>query len=254
MPALCPSGHANEPQWHYCVECGVPLHGSGSEQPTGPSPPVAPVAPVAPETADPADRPGREYLFALVILLVALAVAGSTFAFVLGHRPSALVSRHAPRSPSHAAAQTGDPRPAAVAVNRLLVASEGNRSSVQQAVGQIASCTDVAGAVHVLQVAATNREQLISKLGGLDLSALPASMVDDLTSSWLISLDSDISYARWGQDEDRGGCTAGDYADSNYRAATNTDGQASTSKAAFLALWDPLAQSNGLPQWQSSQI
>ena len=257
MPAVvCPSGHANEPRWRYCIECGVPLQEAGALAPTG-SGSVWSERQRSTETSEAADGPGREYLVALVILLVALALAGATFAFVLRHRSSVQSSNHAVRSSSHqlgASGGAGDPRAAGIAVNRLLVASEGNRSSVQQAVGQIASCADVTGAVHSLQVAAADREQLISKLGGLDLSALPTSMVDDLTSSWLNSLDSDVSYSRWGLDEGRRGCITGDFSDSNYQAAVETDGQASTSKTAFLTLWDPLAQSNGLPEWQSSEI
>ncbi len=258
--SVCPSGHANESQWRYCIECGVPLDGAGTQDPAGTPSQGAPPPSQLLESSGPVDDTddhGREYLVALVILLVALAVAGATFAFVLRHHSSALASNGVSTPSSHRAGTTGgtgDPRQAAVAVDRLLVASEGNRSSVQQAVGQIASCADVTGAVHTLQAAAADREQLLTKLGGLDLSALPRSMVDDLTGSWLSSLDSDISYARWGQDENRSGCTAGDYADPNYRAAMSTDNQASASKGAFLALWDPLAQSNGLPQWQSSQI
>jgi len=264
MPlSVCPSGHANESQWRYCIECGVPLHGAGAQAPAGPAPqgsgPSAEPSAEPPASLDPLDQgepPRREYLIALVILLVALAVAGATFGFVLRHHASALASNQAPRTASHqtGGTSTGDPRSAAVAVDRLLVASEGSRSSVQQAVGQIASCADVTAAVQALQVAAADREQLLTKLGGLDLSALPRSMVDDLTGSWLSSLDSDISYARWGQDENQSGCTADDYSDSNYQAAIGTDSQASASKGAFLAVWDPLAQTNGLPQWQSSQI
>jgi hypothetical protein len=261
MPlSVCPSGHANESQWRYCIECGVPLHGAGTEAAASPasqeSRPATGGPPASSDPLDDVEPPGREYLIALVILLVALAVAVATFAFVLRHHDSALASNRATRTASHqnGGTSTGDPRSAAVAVDRLLVESEGNRSSVQQAVGQIASCADVTAAVQALQVAAADREQLLTKLGGLDLSALPRSMVDDLTGSWLSSLDSDISYARWGQDENQSGCTADDYSDPNYQAAIGTDSQASASKVAFLALWDPLAQTNGLPQWQSSQI
>jgi ferredoxin len=245
MPVLrCPSGHANEPHWHYCIECGACLDGP----PTGVDPP-GPPAP-APEVP----RPGREYVVALVILLVALAVAGATFAYVLGQRPSALTSSAVPRPGASARRSSADPRSAAVAVNRLLVESEASRSAVQQAVSQIASCSDVPGAVHSLQAAASDREQLFTALGGLHLSGLPASMVDDLTSAWLNSLDSDLSYATWGEDEEANGCTPDDLADPNYQAAVTTDGRASRSKVAFLALWNPLAQSDGLPQWQASQI
>lgn len=251
MPALeCRSGHLNDEEWRYCSECGALLHGEPEES----RPEPAPGRP----TAHPAtlfDRLEHEYVFALAIVFVALAIAATSFVVVLEHHSSGAAAKVASQGSTPVSGTAGgNVKAEALAVNQLLVAGKGDRSSVQAAVAAIASCADVPGAERSLLSAASGRERLVSELGQLDLSALPTSMVDDLISSWLNSIDSDMSYAEWGKDKQAAGCSPNDYADPNYQSAVITDGRASTSKGAFLALWDPLAQRDGLPAWQESQL
>jgi hypothetical protein len=56
------------------------------------------------------------------------------------------------------------------------------------------------------------------------------------------------------EDEISHGCSKNDRSDASYRAAMGPDGQATTDKKAFAALWKAIADEYGLPLYQYNQI
>jgi hypothetical protein len=137
----------------------------------------------------------------------------------------------------------------AQSLSSLLTQSQSDRSAIVGAVDAIASCGDVEGAETTLTQSASNRQSLLSQLQSLDLSALPSStpLTEDLIGAWNNSIQSDQSYAAWASDELDNGCSDNDTYDSNYQAAQGTDAASTQNKAAFAALWNPIASQYGLP-------
>jgi len=51
-----------------------------------------------------------------------------------------------------------------------------------------------------------------------------------------------------------GGCVPDDSGDANAQAAATADQQATAAKTQFVAVWNPIAATYGLPQWQASNL
>ena len=67
-------------------------------------------------------------------------------------------------------------------------------------------------------------------------------MISNLTSAWQASAQADSDLSKWADDE-AGGCKKGKTGtDANYRASLGPDATATSSKEAFVAEWNPLAQ------------
>ncbi|MGH3187068.1 MAG: protein kinase domain-containing protein [Streptosporangiaceae bacterium] len=147
-------------------------------------------------------------------------------------------------------------RQAAQALSALLAQSGTDRASITQAFSAVASCSPgLSQDETVFNDAASSRQELLAKLAALPgRSALPASMLQDLTMAWQVSGEADEDFARWTQDEISRGCSTNDQADANYSAAKVPDDQATTYKKAFVALWTPIANEYGLPVYQYNQI
>ncbi len=230
--------------------------------------------PPAAAPPDPPEGPGRPrrrgLLTAIVVLAVAVVgvvialvatapgtstpTAGSPSSGVAGRGPATTVP--ASTSTSTSTTLSAQALPQGQALTALLAQSSGSRSQVGTATAAIASCGDLAGAQSTLTAAQASRQALLGQLGQLDLSALPqsAALVDALTAAWQSSATSDGSYAQWAADEQAKPCVPNDAADPAYQGALAADGQASTAKARFASLWNPIATSLGLQQWQPGQL
>jgi hypothetical protein len=205
----------------------------------------------------------------IAIVVIAVAVVGVVIALVAtsssdNPAPAAAGAGPATSSPRTTAPATTSTSttlstqalPQGQALTALLSQSSGSRSQVQAATVAIASCGDLVGAQSTLSAAQASRQTLLSQLGQLDLSALPRSarLISSLTNAWQSSATSDGSYAQWASDEQSKGCVPNDTGDPGYQAALAADGQASTAKQQFTSLWNPIATSLGLQQWQPDQL
>ena len=125
-----------------------------------------------------------------------------------------------------------------------------------QAVSAVADCSPgLSQDETIFSNAASSRQALLGKLAALpDRSALPASMLQDLTTAWQASGQADQDFANWTQDEISHGCSTNYQSDASYQAATVPDDQATTDKKAFAALWTAIANEYGLPLYQYNQI
>jgi len=147
-------------------------------------------------------------------------------------------------------------RQAAQALAALLAQSGTDRAAVTQAVSAVANCSPgLSKDETIFSNAASSHQALLGKLAALpDRSALPASMLQDLTTAWQASGEADQDFARWTQDEISHGCSTNYQFDASYQATTVPDDQATKYKKAFAALWTAIANQYGLPLYQYNQI
>jgi hypothetical protein len=147
-------------------------------------------------------------------------------------------------------------RQAAQALAALLAQSGTDRAAVTQAVSAVADCSPgLSQDETIFSNAASSHQALLGKLAALpDRSALPASMLQDLTTAWQASGEADQDFAKWTQDEISHGCSTNYQSDASYQATTVPDDQATKYKKAFAALWTAIANQYGLPLYQYNQI
>jgi len=145
---------------------------------------------------------------------------------------------------------------AAQALAVLLAQSGTDRAAVTQAVSGVADCSPgLSRDETIFSDAASSRQALLGRLAALpDRSALPAAMLQDLTTAWQASGLADQDFARWAQDEISQGCSTNYQSDPGYQAVAVPDGQATTDKKAFAALWAAIADEYGLPSYRYNQI
>ena len=138
----------------------------------------------------------------------------------------------------------------------MLAQSGTDRAAVTQAFSAVADCSPgLSQDETIFSNAASSHQALLGKLAALPgRSALPASMLADLTTAWQASAEADQDFARWTQDEISHGCSTNDQSDASYQAAAVPDGQATQDKKAFAALWTAIADEYGLPLYQYNQI
>jgi serine/threonine-protein kinase len=170
---------------------------------------------------------------------------------------SAASSPALPAAPSPASSPAlATQRQAAQALAALLAQSGTDRATVTQAVGAVAGCSSgLSQDETIFSNAASSHQTLLGNLATLPgRSALPASMLQDLTTAWQASAEADQDFAKWTQDEISHGCSTNYQSDANYQATTVPDNQATKYKKAFAAQWTAIANEYGLPLYQYNQI
>jgi hypothetical protein len=147
-------------------------------------------------------------------------------------------------------------RQAAQALAVLLAQSGTDRAVVTQAVTAVQGCSAGLGQDETtFRTAASSRQALLGKLAALPgRSALPASMLQDLTTAWQASGEADQDFANWTRDEISHGCSTSYQSDASYQAAMVPDKQATADKKAFAALWAAIADEYGLPSYKYNQL
>ena len=149
-------------------------------------------------------------------------------------------------------------RQEASALDGLLDRSAVQRRKVAVATGRIDRCESLSSARQDLLDVAADRQNLVAELTAMDLSDLPGSetLSVDLEDAWGASADSDRTYASWAQQAQDAGCPPGGPAPrtSAHQAARSTDRLARESKEAFVARWNPIASTYGLPERTARKI
>jgi len=227
--------------------------------------------PPAPGNPQPAPAEKREawpivVIVALAVLVVGLggAIAAIALAGKSSSAPTTIpISTSVPTTtPSTTAVPTSTTNAAAAteaqAMSALLGNSAVDRSQIVSAVQQVTSCGDLSGAQSTLDQAASSRQSLLEQLAPLQVGGLSTGpqLVRELQAAWQASVSSDRDYAAYAGDElsSFNGCTPNDSGDPNAQAAATSDAQATAAKGQFVALWNPIAASFGLPQWQASSL
>lgn len=219
-----------------------------------------------------ATRPNRSRRLLLVLVAVVVLGAGTGVGLsLLGHHSGSsvgqvqnsvsAVSSSSAAAPSSPAASSGSAPPpqqqAADGVAALLAQSGADRTAITAAVAAVEDCSaDLSQDETTFENAASSRQALLGKLAAVpSRSALPASLLQDLTTAWQASAQADQDFADWTQDEISQGCSTTNYqSDANFAAAAGPDGQATTHKKAFAAAWTAIANEYNLPTYQWNQI
>jgi hypothetical protein len=205
-------------------------------------------------------RGGRRLVPAIIAGALAIAVVVGVVVVLQSLKggtssPPTTASSSTPKPAAHVSTQ--EQRQAAVQLAGLLSQSGSDRGAVIDAVVSVQECAKTLPAdEQTLTRAATNRDQLLSRLGNLTgRSALPAGMITDLTGAWQASAQADSDLAKWTADEISGGCHKKTVLnDPNYKASLGPDNQATNDKMSFTALWNPFARRYGQPAYQWNQI
>jgi hypothetical protein len=195
---------------------------------------------------------------------------GQTWSVAAGRLPSTAATpspANSANSPANSPASSPTPsavsspavpprQQAAQALAALLAQSGTDRAAITQAFNAVADCSaGLSQDETIFSNAASSRQALLVKLAALqDRSALPAAMLQDLTTAWQASGQADQDFARWTQDEISRGCRPDDQSDAGYQAAIGPNDQATTSKKAFVAQWKAIADEYGLPVYAYNQI
>ena len=220
-----------------------------------------------PPAAAKGNRRARRGWVIAVAAVVVLAAVG-TVAFLAGKaRPHAgtpgtvNAAASSPVASSAAsslrATQPGTQLPGAAAMATLgsyLTRSAAVRPTVQNAISSVQACSESpASAEATIQQAIGTRQDILQGLQTLSVSGLPngAQLVSTLTTAMNNSLAADRDYQAWMADLVSSGSTCGSGAsqDSSYQAGGTASAAATTSKNAFLALWNPMAPRYGQPTY-----
>jgi hypothetical protein len=192
-------------------------------------------------------------LLAAVIIVPALLILHSLHA--IGGSPAA--AHPTARQPaSGAAASPARQRAAAAGLATLLARSVADRDAIVNADVDASHCGPaVSRDPQAFRSGARSRQLLLRQLMSLPgRSALPAGMVQALSSAWRASIAVDQDLARWAQDEVAQGCRRNDQGDPNLQASNGPDQQATAGKTAFVSMWNPIAAKYGLTSYQTSQL
>jgi hypothetical protein len=180
----------------------------------------------------------------------AAAATATSTPSVSGSSPSA-----SPASASPAATQATEQQ-AAANLAGMLSQSVSDRTAISQAFSDLTRCgPSLNQDPQVFESAASSRRTLLTELASMPgRSALPAPMLQDLTSAWQASIAADKDYAQWANNEITKGCVPNDTSDPGAVAANGPDTAATTDKQAFVNLWNQLATQYGLTTYQEGQL
>jgi hypothetical protein len=167
--------------------------------------------------------------------------------------PVAPSSASTSASTSSATSSSTAQQPGSAAMTTLgsyLAQSAAVRPTVQNAINAVQACSESpASAETTVQQAINIRQNILHGLQTLDVSALPngTQLVSDLTTAMQNSLDADNGYHAWMVDLVNSGnsCGSDPNQDTNYVNGGNASSAATTSKTAFLAIWNPMAPQYG---------
>jgi hypothetical protein len=170
---------------------------------------------------------------------------------VAGVSPSVTSPAASPSVSPSSSAPSQPPGTAAMAtLASYLRQSAAVRPTVQAAINNVRNCSESpSNAEATVQQAITTRQGILQGLQTLSVSGLPngTQLVSALTTAMQNSLNADTDYHAWMADLVSSGNTCGSNPnqDSNYVNGGTASSDATTSKNAFLTLWNPMAPSYG---------
>ncbi len=235
-------------------------------------PAASPVPPWDSRAAAPARRrpPRRGWLIAVAAAAVLASVgAGAFVAGKIGPGHGGAPPASGGTSPAGATSPVTSPAassatatqlPGAAAMATLgtyLARSASVRPTIQAAINGVQGCSESpASGEATLQRAIDTRQDILNALPTLSVSGLPSGtqLVSTLTTTMQDSIAADKDYQSWMKDFASSGspCGSDPGQDSNYAAAVNVSGAATTAKNAFVAIWDPMAPRYGQPVYSST--
>ncbi|GAA4634492.1 hypothetical protein GCM10023196_076220 [Actinoallomurus vinaceus] len=150
-------------------------------------------------------------------------------------------------SPSGPAAQ-------AAAVNAILQAGKDAHDKLSVS---MATCDDLVSAAPAFQQVVQERQSELAQARQLQADQLPhgADLKQAMIDAYGSSLDADKAYLAWAQEAQSAGCDGGGPPQSaNHDAAMAANDKAGPAKRRVVALWSPIAQSQGLPVYAWGEL
>ncbi|WP_460355554.1 hypothetical protein [Actinoallomurus acanthiterrae] len=146
------------------------------------------------------------------------------------------------------------PAAQAAAVNAILQAGKEahDRLSVS-----MATCDDLVSAAPAFQQVVQERQSELTQARQLRTDQLPggADLKQAMIDAYSSSLDADKAYVAWAQEAQAAGCDGGAPPQSaNHDAAMAANDKAGPAKRRVVALWSPIAQSQGLPVYAWGEL
>ncbi|MGW3498844.1 hypothetical protein [Streptomyces sp. NPDC001020] len=206
--------------------------------------------------------PSRVPLIAAVGVIIAVVGIGAGALLGAGgdsdskNNDNKTVAATAPaEEPSKSASAPVDPaKGQAVALDKLLADSGNSRGAVIKAVADVGACRNLDQAATDLHNAAKQRNDLVTRLSGLQVDKLPnhGELTTALKSAWQASASADNHYAAWANQLSHKKKCKG--AHSQRAAGDRASGTASAKKAQAAPLWNAIARKYGLTQRQPTQL
>jgi hypothetical protein len=231
------------------------------------APPAAPVTATyplfeGPQQAPASTRPVQSKNYLLAGLLAAVIVVGGAVAAVAltrgnGHPATTVASPGKPVTPTPRPPPEAPGRTAALSIDKLIAQSSSARPMVQSAINGVISCnTNPKVASAQVEQAITVRQNVITSLQGLNVAGLPNGglLVADLSKAMTDSVIADRYYQAWMADELRADQCVDPGQNTNYIAGNDSSKQATADKQQFIGIWNPVAASFALHQYQEGDF
>lgn len=205
------------------------------------------------------DEPGRRSLaWPLVALGLACAFLAAAIVYVTQLRGPVVpvVQRTEFASPSAPPGSSEEAREQALAIDDLLEESGPSRRRLRPAIEKVLSCSDVDTGIETIEDVTRERTEQVERAGKLSVDALPngADIKDALVKALRASLRADKSYLRWADRFGAAGCRGRANGDPDYDAGQAASREATSAKAEFVEIWNPIAQEEGLPERTDREI
>jgi hypothetical protein len=216
------------------------------------------------EPGPPPERRRSPWIWVVIVIAVLLVGAGAAIAVVkvmakhpAGTRIGAPSSSAAPTTaPASSGAASADGKAQAVAIDQLLNASSASRQKLGPALTAVDGCGDINSAITTLQQVTTERDGQVKQGQGLAVDQLNggAQLKSALVQALTFSLQADQKFTAWAQAVAAAGCSGHAPHEDNYAAGQAASGSATTNKQQFVALWNPVAATYGLPNRSESTV
>ncbi|WP_405145072.1 hypothetical protein OG589_44795 [Sphaerisporangium sp. NBC_01403] len=144
----------------------------------------------------------------------------------------------------------------AVDINNLLNQSEPSRGKLRHALGQVLRCSKVSQAISSMHQVTDQRAEQLKHAKELKVDALNSgeelklALVDALSASYR----ADEAYLKWAKRYKSHRCSGPTVGDSAYDAGNVASKDATAAKANFVAMWNSIAQQEGLPDRTEDEI
>jgi hypothetical protein len=141
-------------------------------------------------------------------------------------------------------------------MSALILTSSQSRSAVKSAVVATKACRSLPANAETFRAAASARRSQRDQAGALDVSAVAsgADLVGTLVRAMHYSEQADNAFAAWATELAGGTCHAGRTTTGDFEEADRESNSATTEKKHFVAVWNPVARSYGLPRFVYSDI
>ncbi|MFB9964816.1 hypothetical protein [Sinosporangium siamense] len=151
---------------------------------------------------------------------------------------------------------TSTAREQALAINDILEQSKPSRGALRSALSEMLRCSNMGEAIVNIEHVTRQRGRQADEAEGLNVSALAdgAELKDSLVQALSASYRADKAYLKWAKRYRSRACSGKTVGDPNYDAGNAASAQATSAKSDFVALWNPVAEQEGLLRRTNDEI